>query len=111
MKKIIAWTMAGVLGLLFLAVIGGSFYMLDYSLAPDPTREDRDSCFRELYANYPETREWMDSLRRNEALRDTFLTMPSGKRGHAYFVNRGGERTAFVIHGWRDQAIKFFYFL
>jgi fermentation-respiration switch protein FrsA (DUF1100 family) len=109
MKKIIAWTMAGVLGLLFLAVIGGSFYMLDYSLAPDPTREDRDSCFRELYANYPETREWMDSLRRNEALRDTFLTMPSGKRGHAYFVNRGGERTAFVIHGWRDQAIKFFY--
>lgn len=108
MKKIIAWTMAGVLGLLFLAVIGGSFYMLDYSLAPDPTREDRDSCFRELYANYPETREWMDSLRRNEALRDTFLTMPSGKRGHAYFVNRGGERTAFVIHGWRDQAIKFF---
>jgi len=109
MKKIIAWTMAGVLGLLFLAVIGGSFYMLDYSLAPDPTREDRDSCFRELYANYPETREWMDSLRRNESLRDTFLTMPSGKRGHAYFVNRGGERTAFVIHGWRDQAIKFFY--
>ena len=35
--------------------------------------------------------------------------MPSGERHHAFFVNRGSTRTALVIHGWRDCAIKFFW--
>ena len=37
MKKI-GWTLAVVAIVFVIALIGGSFYMLDYSLAPDPNR-------------------------------------------------------------------------
>ena len=43
MKKLL-WTLAIVLAVFVIALIGGSFYMLDYSLAPDPNRMDTDSC-------------------------------------------------------------------
>lgn len=97
-----------ILGALAVAVLAGaSFYMLRYSLAPDPNRADTDSCYRQLFAAYPETRGWADSLRHEKALRDTFLTMPSGDRHHALFIDRGAERTAVLIHGWRDCAVKY----
>lgn len=101
-----------VLLLFFLVAIlflGGSYYMLRYSLAPDANRADRDSCFRQLFANYPETREWVDSLERCGALRDTFVQMPSGERHHAFYIDRGAKRTAVVVHGWRDCAVKYFW--
>ena len=111
MKRIcrIAWVIGMIVAVLLVVLTGASFYMLDYSLSPDPMREDADSCYRQLYEDYPETAEWVDSLRRKDALRDTFLTMASGERHHAYYVNKGSQKTALVIHGWRDQAIKFFF--
>lgn len=99
-----------VLAVLMGVFVGGGFYMLDVSLSPDPTRANTDSCYRQLFTDYPETREWMDSLRTHHALRDTMIVMPGGYRLHTYYINRGSQRTAMVIHGWRDQAIKFFYF-
>ena len=108
MKKLL-WTLAIVLAVFVIALIGGSFYMLDYSLAPDPNRMDTDSCCRQQFEAYPESKAWVDSLRAIGALRDTFLTMPSGERHHAFFVDRGSTRTALVIHGWRDCAVEFFW--
>lgn len=104
MKKIV-WSLL----ILIIATIVASFYMLEFSLAPDKNRADTDSCYRQLFINYPETVEWVDSLERINALRDTFITMPGGYRCHAYYVNTGSRKTAFILHGWRDQAIKFFY--
>ena len=109
MKKITVWFVIVVLAVLMGVLVGGGFYMLDFSLAPDPTRANTDSCYRQLFTDYPETREWMDSLRTHHALRDTMLMMTGGYRLHTYYINRGSQRTAMVIHGWRDQAIKFFY--
>lgn len=108
-KKNILLTSSVIIIVLLAVITGGSFYMLSYSLSPDKTRHNTDSCYRELFERYPETAEWIDSLKRIDALRDTFMTMPTGERHHAYFVNRGGNRTALVIHGWRDQAIKYFF--
>ena len=108
MKKIL-WTLAIIVMVFVIAMIGGSFYMLDFSLAPDPNRMDTDSCYRQQFEKYPESKEWVDSLRSIGALRDTFMTMPTGERHHAFFVDRGSTRTALVIHGWRDCAIKFFW--
>ncbi len=107
--KRLYWTLAVVVTVFVVALVGGSFYMLDYSLAPDPNRMDRDSCYRQQFETYPECQEWVDSLQKLNALRDTFLTMPSGERHHAFFVDRGCQRTAIVIHGWRDCAVKFFW--
>lgn len=109
MKRKVLWTLAVILTVFVVALVGGSFYMLDFSLAPDPNRMDRDSCYRQQFETYPECQEWEDSLQRLNALRDTFLTMPSGERHHAFFVDRGSQRTAIVIHGWRDCAVKFFW--
>ena len=108
MKKVVVWC-GVVLAVLLLVVIGGSFYMLDYSLAPDPERTDTAFCYRELFENYPETRPWVDSLRRIDALRDTFVTMPTGERHHALFVRTGSRKTAVVVHGWRDCAVDFLF--
>ena len=109
MKKITVWFMIVVLAVLMGALVGAGSYMLDFSLAPDPTRANTDSCYRQLFTDYPETRKWMDSLRTHQALRDTMIVMPGGYRLHTYYINRGSQHTAMVIHGWRDQAIKFFY--
>ena len=106
MKKVI-WTLLVVLAIFVIALIGSSFYMLDFSLAPDPNRRDVDSCYNQQFTAYPETKEWFDSLHRINAFRDTFVVMPSGEKHHAFFVDKGVSRTAIVIHGWRDCAIKF----
>lgn len=97
------------LTILVVILIGGSFYMLHYSLGSNPDRLNVDRAYKELFADYPETVEWMDSLHRVQALHDTVLTMPEGYRCHAYYVTTGSNRTALVIHGWRDVPIKYFY--
>lgn len=105
MKKVFIWTIGVILTLFIVATIGGSFYMLDYSLSPRPDRADTVACFKKLFRRYPETRPWIDSLRRQHALRDTFLTMPSGERHHALYIWNGSNKTALVLHGWRNCSV------
>ena len=109
MKKVILYSIGAVLVVLMVAIIGGSFYMLNYSLAPENNRTDIDSCYREQFDTYPETRPWIDSLKSVHALRDTFVTMPTGERHHAFYVRKGSNKTALIIHGWRDCPIEFLY--
>ena len=54
MKKVL-WTLVIVVIVFVIALIGGSFYMLDYSLAPDPNRMDTDSCYQQQFEAYPES--------------------------------------------------------
>lgn len=96
-----------VVAALLIILLGGSFYMLRYSLAPDPGRAKTDSCYRQLFDAYPETRAWVDSLRHLGALKDTVALMPSGERHHALYVDRGAKKTAVLVHGWRDCAVKY----
>ena len=37
------------------------------------------------------------------------MEMPSGERHHALYVRRGGDKTALVVHGWRNCSIDFLY--
>lgn len=108
MKKTI-YILTIIVAVLMIAVTGGSFYMLDYSLAPDANRMDRDSCLQQQFAAYSESKTWYDSLQRVDALHDTFLITPNGEKLHGFYVNRGCQRTAIVVHGWRDCAVKFFW--
>ncbi len=108
MKKIFL-CFVSVLALLLVVTIGASFYMLDYSLSPDDNRADTDSCYKQLFDRYPETKPWVDSLNRVGALRDTFVVMPTGERHHALYIHHGSNKTALIIHGWRDTAVKFLF--
>ena len=109
MKKGLCWLVAAIVAFMGVGIAGGSLYMLDYSLSPEPDRKDTAFYFRKQFKDYPETQPWVDSLRRCHALRDTFVTMPTGERHHAWFVRNGSNKTALVIHGWRDCSIKFLY--
>lgn len=98
----------GLLALLVLVVIGGSFYMLSYSLKPENNRgRDYDGVYQRLFADYPETKPWIDSLRTNLALRDTFVVMASGERHHALLIPaaKETEKTAVLVHGYTDCAV------
>ena len=87
-------------------LVGASFYMLDYALAPEENRTDTASCYRHLFDSYPETRSWVDSLRGIQALRDTFMMMPEdSRRLHALFVRNGSGKTALILHGWRGCSV------
>ena len=95
--------------LLLVITIGTSFYMLSYALSPDGGKADVDSCYNQLFECYPDTKPWVDSLNRVGALRDTFVVMPTGERHHALYVHHGSQKTAFIIHGWRDSAVKYLF--
>lgn len=90
-------------------LIGASFYMLNFSLSPDPDREDTKPAYEKLYNEYPETRAWIDSLRSINALRDTFMVMPTGEKHHALYINNGTQKTAIVLHGWRNSSVTFLF--
>ena len=53
MKKIFIWTIGIFLMLFVVATIGGSFYMLDYSLSPRADRSDTAACFKKLLRHGP----------------------------------------------------------
>jgi len=108
-KRFVLWTCCMLLAIFVISVVGGSFYMLGYSLAPNPHRANADASYRKLFSRYPETQAWVDSLRGIGALRDTFMTMPSGERHHALHVRNSTTRTALVLHGWRNSSIDFLY--
>ena len=120
MKKGIIIVVALVVTVLVVATIGGSFYMIEFALAPDAERTDTAASFRQLVEKYPEVKPWLDSLNQRGALRDTFINMPSGEKHHGYFIRQATDSTmlatdsttmnhpvAIVVHGWRDTAIKF----
>lgn len=57
---------------------------------------------------HPEIRSWRDSLVRNHALRDTFITMSDGSKLHAMYVKAGKTTkglTAIVVHGYTSSSI------
>ncbi len=110
MKRLLLIIGTVVVVLLLLATAAGSFYMLSFSLSPEEERTDTARCWQLLYADHPETQPWVDSLKACQALRDTFVTMATGERHHAYYIRRdSSSRAAVVVHGWRDCAIDFLY--
>ncbi len=93
-----------------LAIMGGSGYMLHFSLGDS---SGRDSLLAEqrLGAEYPHIKVWADSLRRSHVIRDTFMTTQDGRRLHALFApaEKPTRRTAFVIHGYTCSAVYYLY--
>lgn len=103
---------AGIIIIILAALTAASFYMLRFSLVPDPNRRDTDSTYNILYSRFPDMKPWMDSIRTGGHLRDTFVVSPAGERQHAYYLacDDACGKTAVLVHGYKDSAIKFFYF-
>ena len=115
MKKKILISIAVIVLVVLAAVVGGSFYMLDYSLGyehkPGDMRGDTESAYAELYRRVPDMKPWCDSLLHRGLIRDTFVVMANGERHHAIYLRNDSAkgRTAVVVHGYTDNCVKFMY--
>ncbi len=108
MKKLIRALAFAVLFLL-LAVLGGSLYLISYSLTPEQTIAAKDAVSYEyMFGEYPFLEGWIDSLRSRGALRDTMLVREDGIRLHALYAPapEPTDRTAVIVHGYTDNAVR-----
>ena len=105
-KKLVIYSVLSLVLLLAVAIVGTSFYMLDYSLGATAGRGDEKGALSAFVKRNPHLKQWADSLRDNKALRDTFIIMPNGERQHAIFVrsSKAEGRTAVVVHGYTDRC-------
>lgn len=110
-KKKILWPV-GILTLLAVGIIlGGSNYLLNFSLCPENRGKNMVESEAFMRKEYPEIIPWLDSLEENHALRDTFIYSPDGIRMHAFYARSSHPttRTAIIIHGYTDNAIRMFH--
>lgn len=99
-----------IIGLFIIATIGGSFYMLNYSLKPENRGRNLETSYEYMYKEYPYLKPWVDSLNHVSALRDTFIKADDGTRLHAYYIAAKfpTAKTAVIVHGYTDNAIRMF---
>ncbi|QIK54303.1 alpha/beta hydrolase [Dysgonomonas sp. HDW5B] len=89
-------------------VVGGGIYMFGVSLDRKVTSTDEEGAYAFLYDHDPNLKLWVDSLRRESALRDTFIVADDGSKLHALYVRSAIEspNTALIIHGYTDNSIR-----
>ena len=108
MKRIVRNVVVVIL-LLIAIVVGGSLYLLSYSLTPDATmRAKKASSYIYMYDEYPFLKSWVDSLESAGALRDTTIIAPEGERLHALYAAapEPTDKTAVIVHGYTDDAVR-----
>lgn len=82
--------------------------MLNYSLRPENRGKNLESSWQYMFKTYPYLKPWIDSLKQNQALKDTFIYSPDHVKLHAYYVasSRPTAKTAVIVHGYTDNAIR-----
>lgn len=109
MKKNIRYGLLGLLAVAVVALTGGSFYMLGYSLTPkDNKGKNIPGSYEYMHSKYPFITPWLDSLQTTGALRDTFIINRKGRQLHAMFASaaKPTDKTAVIVHGYTDNAIR-----
>jgi uncharacterized protein len=105
--KIFAVTVVVIIVLLAAA----SEYFLRYSLHRDKVNYDADKGFVIMGKTCPWIAPWLDSIRNEGVLRDTFIVDGDGKRLHAWFAAapRKTGNTAVIVHGYKSHSIDMFH--
>ena len=114
-KKIIAFSVGAVFGILLVGLYIASNFMLQFSLNPyegERTFVEKES-LEKMEQNYPGLVAWQDSLRSLDVLRDTFVVNPDGVRLHAFYAAHPDSvpvtQTAICVHGYGNCAIEMFH--
>lgn len=81
-------------------------YMLFVALTPEQGYQEA-ATYQSLAQSNPFMQDWMDSIRSTGALCDTFVLNRHGERQHLYYLpaQKRTSRTAFLVHGYTDNAI------
>ncbi len=111
MKKKLGMALIALMVLMGVLTLGGSFYLIDYSLRPENENKDQAKTMALMCDRYPQITTWLDSLQQHHALRDTFITAPDGICLHAYYAaaSRPKRETAVIVHGYTDSSIRMFH--
>ncbi|NDV59005.1 alpha/beta hydrolase [Bacteroides sp. 519] len=93
--------------LLTTIIIGGSFYMLSFSLKPDFPK-DEASAYKDMFSTYPFLEQWVDSLNAVSALKGMSILNKDGRHLNAYYIAapQATDKTAVIVHGYTDSAIR-----
>ena len=107
-KKTIKYSVLIVIILAAILDIGAAQYMINYSLKPDVTSSRNiETSWNNFKKSNPDIAPWIDSIRTNNILKDTFIVSPDGVKLHAFYKNavRPTGKTAILIHGYTSNAI------
>ena len=96
------WWFAGVMLSLAAIIIGGSFYMLDYALAP--LHRTPDEAYARLLEHAPQVEPWIQQAK--QRLCDTVIHY-DGRALHAIYLpaDTPTANTAVLVHGYKDCSI------
>lgn len=106
MLKRLKITLITVTIVVLLAIVGGSIYMIEYSLRrPYPINVSYKDRFAHVINDNPEIKPWIDSLTQGNLIHDTLVTMQDDEQHHAVFVYapQPTRKTAVVLHGYHDS--------
>lgn len=108
MKKKLYIIIGSSLFLLTAILIGGGFFMLNYSLQPEHEGKDIESSYQYMFREYPGLENWIDSINSEKALKDTFIVSDNGMRLHAYYIAAAHptKKTSMIVHGYTDNAVR-----
>lgn len=100
-RKRIIVTAAVIVGLLLVALVGGSGYFCYRTLNPD-----RMNDIHWLEEQYPHVVGWIDSIRQNDRLHDIYRPNARGEQLHALWLRapQPTSRTAVLLHGYEGAA-------
>ena len=93
----------------FVVLIGATLYMFNYSLLANPLRyNETEYSFKVMKKRYPHLQTWIDSIRNNKVLKDTFIEMSEKEQAHAFYMyaSKPTNRTAILVHGYKECGIK-----
>ena len=85
----------------FVVLVGATLYMFNYSLLANPLRyNETEYSFKVMKKRYPHLQTWIDSIRNNKVLKDTFIEMSEKEQAHAFYMyaSKPTNRTAILVH-------------
>ena len=106
-KKIAKGILIAILSVI-LITLGASVFMIFYSLKPLHRGLNIEQSYTDMYERYPYLEGWVDSLKQEKALKDTFLLNSNGVKLTGYYISAAQPttKTALIIHGYTDNAIR-----
>lgn len=104
-KKILPRSIILIAILTLAAIVGASFYMLDYALTPH--KRTHGEAMKRLYKREPANiKTWVDSIEKAHVMHDTTINVDNRGNLKAIYLrsNTPTNRTAVLLHGYMDRA-------
>ncbi len=103
--KILLRLIVAILLALVIAIIAVTFYFINYALEPE--KRSHAQAMERFHKREPAAlKTWVDSLKSNNALRDTSITIEDRGKMCALFINakQPSNKVAMLLHGYNDRA-------